>query len=229
MCASDSPPSTVGFPGPTVEEHYCPLVDPLLSSTEKIKQFPIWVSGYYTHTPQTFDAFSESTYDVLPSRADFLKGLSSRRDVQPSPTSTRIAPETLKVISDDEGLVRSHLPIIFADLSIFKEALERALFDDDLAKRTFPNVTVEVVVCSRSTGYCVFAGMEIYKLMLKDREARDGHPAVRKVSLHIWEGMNHAVSCPTSHPVRRYSLVVGTCRFPQEGTGNVCKHCLDGC
>ncbi len=88
--------------------------------------------------------------------------------------------------------MRSHIPIVYLDRKIYRECLKMGLFDDKVAQSNFPNVRVEAIVCSRSPGVCIFAGINIYQMLLKQRA--EGAKVGRKVGVRLVEGWNHHVS-----------------------------------
>ena len=97
---------------------------------------------------------SQNPYEVS-DRATFLQEVASAGDKEPEPTISRTPTDILEAVSDPEGLMRSSLPMLIMDSSLYTQAFERGLFDEDLAKTTFPKVKVTVVTCTRSTGMCV--------------------------------------------------------------------------
>lgn len=189
----DPPFAVLGLKPLTIDECYLPFIDPTLSNEEKVNRFPEWVTSYYTHSPSALSSFCIQNYDELPTREEFLEGVTSTGDSEPAPSLLRTSTEILKEVGDPEGVFRSHNPMLFINSEIRAEAFEKALFDDETTSKVFPNVEVPVVVCRQSTGVCMYSAWEIHRRILKHRREKGG-PTVRPLSMRFWARMNHAVS-----------------------------------
>ncbi|KAJ3491937.1 hypothetical protein NLI96_g353 [Meripilus lineatus] len=162
------PPCFVFGSAPFPIEH-APLADPALSDSQKIELFPAWVTAYYTHGVSSM-LLSQNPYEVS-DRAAFLQEVASAGDKEPEPTILVFPAKFLKHV-------------------LYTQAFEKGLFDEDIAKTTFPKVKVTVVTCTRSTGMCVCTPWEV-KTRMSTYEKKGISPT-RNLSLRIWDGMNHA-------------------------------------
>lgn len=194
--SADPPVYVTGAQPVTQEEYYTPILDPIYSAEEKTLRFPLWVTGYYTHSSELFDNLPVATQNDLPSRKQFFSRIQSNPDEEPTPTAARIPVTTLEEIAEPEGLMRSHLPISAISASIFQDAFSKITSRSHVdGASSCSQVNIAIVLCTKSVGYCVCTGMEIQRIGLRsqvecgDRTTSDSG----KLSLHIWDQMNHCV------------------------------------
>ncbi|THH29454.1 hypothetical protein EUX98_g4744 [Antrodiella citrinella] len=188
----DSTYYAIGKPDPPNDLVYCPLRDTEMTQAEQAEAFPAWVSGYYfNHKPIVRAAFEATSLAAFPSIAAFCTGIDIERDaneVKRAPTLYTIPKETLAEITSPDAFVRSILPVLFFDKTLYAEYIRRVIFDEDLAKRYFPRVDVRVVSCMQGQGDCLYCTYALKEMLLKRKEKGRGG---RKMDIVPVDGFNH--------------------------------------
>ncbi|KAJ3477156.1 hypothetical protein NLI96_g10658 [Meripilus lineatus] len=173
------PPDLIsGCPALVEEECWTIANDTSLSPAQKLEVFPRWNSSYFTHAAETTSTYTIDDLKDIPSREEFVRGLNSTADNEPTPTLTRIPFEVLEEMTDSEIFSSSQMHILSIHPDIYLECMQTGLFDTEFAKRTFPRVKVE-----------------IRKMGLERRESKIWIPGTRQVSIRVAKGWNHHAHC----------------------------------
>jgi hypothetical protein len=149
------------------------LIDESLSPEERGRIFGEWVSGYYSHRSVT-----SHNYDDL----ELLKPVTN-----PPPTTTVMSMEEIVGMTSSLG-AESDMRLQRIDPAILEEQTRRAIFDENIAKRAWPNVVVEHIWCDRSPWVVIDALW--YLETLKSQAGGKG----RKFTSSQMAGANHYVS-----------------------------------
>ncbi|KAL4247855.1 hypothetical protein ABKN59_007561 [Abortiporus biennis] len=205
----DPPYYAIGEPEPPYELLYNPLADPLLSSDSLSTTFVPWSAAYFIHSPKIVSSFSPTaSLDTIPSREEILKQglLGSKPDSEPSPTTDRIPPETIKSLtwssgkeserdpSDPLPLITSLSPDMYRSFSdrAFSTAAKSANENKDTLKLIWPRAKVNVLVCERSMPICIHANLELKRRILEaERDGLRVPGESRDVKFWLLEGYNH--------------------------------------
>ncbi|OCH91803.1 hypothetical protein OBBRIDRAFT_506278 [Obba rivulosa] len=174
----DPPTYAVGCPLPSLEEFYCPVRDPALSPEEIAEIFPTWVSSYFSHDPATLNSIDDLTITKL------ITGLSAQSLSDPPPhqlpTAQTMTPEQYNDNIDLLGAMRSHVPFLFIDRTVFESNARRALQE----RIIWPHLRMALVWFDMSVGDTVMGAWYIKQLVKQADNGRD-------FSARRMDGSNH--------------------------------------
>jgi len=180
----DPPALALGLPGPDLKYAYSPFRDPTLTAQEMSDGFGIWVSSYFQYSPHILAALDTSD-DLHALLVDFSTHYKAVADPpHRRPTVLRMSPEQLQGCADSHGALRSHLPILAADPSIYSANLRAALMEP----KAWPRLRVVYAWCDMTVADCVYGTAQFAKMQ------REAWPATgRQVEMLRMRGANHFV------------------------------------
>ncbi|EMD32120.1 hypothetical protein CERSUDRAFT_88392 [Gelatoporia subvermispora B] len=199
----DPPTYAVGCPLPSLEDFYCLIRDPALAPEEIAESFPPWVSSYYAHDPAALNSIEDLSFSEL------VSGLKEHPITDPPshqrPTVLTYTIEQFNENIDMLGAMRSHLPFLSMDRSVFdlnaRHAVESAVW---------PRLKIGLVWCDMSVGDTVLGAWYAIQLSKQAESARP-FTAIRL------RGANHFPHW--NEPKRSIEVVLGLLRG--ERTNNV--------
>ncbi|KLO13273.1 hypothetical protein SCHPADRAFT_997491 [Schizopora paradoxa] len=140
---------------------------------ERFKHFNAWLSAYFNHASVTSHKSQDLQLEPDPSR--------------PATTSTMSKVEHQQIVCNDEAM-KVDIPKTLYPLEEFERWLKKALFEDDMAKKFWPKLKVDVIWCERSPWTFVEAGWAIQELRKEsDRLRIKGRP----LRITMMPGVNH--------------------------------------
>ncbi|KAI0072579.1 hypothetical protein K474DRAFT_1604849 [Panus rudis PR-1116 ss-1] len=185
----DAPHYATGMPVPKRgDTYFSPIDDPSFKPSQLFEAFPLWVSSYYSHSPDALNALPVPDSAWSPERRasvndnDILQALSAEPDKSIAPTTFRIPAEATESF---EAVGRSHIPVLLLGESTYHKVLERALFGTAASDA--------IVSCGRSIPICVWSAWKVYDLIGSrsiDRGAVDAGTKL-PVRFHLWREFNH--------------------------------------
>ena len=155
------------------------LSDLSLSEEERARRFSIWVSSYFSHKSLTSHNFED--LQVAPDNDPAIRR-STIESMTPEEIRDTIYPPPT---TGSETDFRNVSPAVLAERS------RRALFDDELARRYWPHVGVDVVWGEKSFWVVIDAMWELQKAR---KEADEDGITGRPLRFHMMPGANHFVS-----------------------------------
>lgn len=181
---SDPPFYAFGLPILSLEKLYNPIRDPSVPPTEAPIEFSRWVSSYYRNESGLLRA-----EDIIKIPLDELMTRMQQK-ANPDPpidelaTLNRISPETYAQIADTEGALRSHIPLLHIDRTIYSDNLRAALLGTDM----WPRVRFELIWCAMGPSETAYAAWGLAAL-LKELGTK-----TRPTRIWTLDGANHFVS-----------------------------------
>lgn len=212
MSCTDSARHGFGVP-PEILEGLRPTVR-VRESGESMGQnnvYQHWLSGYYTHSPDTLDSFSSLPLEQF--RAGLVVGpVQNLSDDDYRPSTARMTPQEYAEVTDPSVITRAHPLFHAVDPAIYWSNVQAALWDST----TWPHLKMTIVWCDMSPPETVISAWYLSK---KVRE--DWPEGARKVDVVRFQGVNHFVRpiCPILWLKLTYYHSVGALGPPQANYG----------
>ena len=160
-----------------------------------------WLSGYYTHSPDTLNSFSSLSLDQF--RAGLVVGPAlGLSDDDYRPSTARMTPQEYAEITDPSVTTRAHPLFHAVHPGIYWDNVQAALWDST----TWPHLRLTIVWCDMSPPETVISAWYLSK-----KVKEDWPEGARKVDVVRFQGVNHFVS-DSYPPVGSGALAHGQCR-----------------
>ncbi|CAL1706500.1 unnamed protein product [Somion occarium] len=144
------------------------------------------VSSYCDHDPSLIDYLESPTMNKFTDDEQVYNALAYTPSSDPNPTSDRIPSELFSKITEPlEVFDRSMVPTVCLSPELYHNYCIRAIQGG-----AFPNVRVEVMVCSRTIAVVVFGVYKIQRMLLENQILKKMENR-RQASFHVWRDFNH--------------------------------------
>jgi len=172
----DAPGHIVGRP--LVRNAKFDLLDAAYTVEERFRMFAEWVSTYYEHPSVTSHNIDDLHFALDP----------KAQRCPHSSTTSRLSEDEYRALVWPEAAMRTDVPGMVYPYEEFAQWTRRALFNEDLARKYWPSLKVDVIWCEHTVGTCVEAGW-VYEELKKEHVSKGvkGRP----LKITMMPGANH--------------------------------------